>query len=97
MHHALLVRSISPEPHARSSPIFVRVTYSRGSVLFRRYTLYVYFRFFVDDVIFARYGPYGGVSIPLQRVTPLRRRAQANVPAASCLFRRVRDDGGLRD
>jgi len=52
---------------------------------------------FMDDVIFARYGPYGGVSIPLQRVTPLRRRAQANVPAASCLFRRVRDDGGLRD
>ena len=29
------------------------------------------------------------VSIPLQRVTPLRRRAQANAPAASYWFRRV--------
>jgi len=36
----------------------------------------IYFRF-------ARNGPYLGMSISLQPVTSLRRRAQANVPAAS--------------
>jgi len=30
----------------------------------------------VDDVIFAHNGPHGGMSIPLQRVTSLHRRAQ---------------------
>jgi len=31
---------------------------------------------FVDDVIFAHNGPHGGMSIQLQRVTSLHRRAQ---------------------
>ena len=34
------------------------------------------------------------MSIPLQRVKLLRRRAQANAPAASYWLRRVLDDGG---
>jgi len=41
--------------------------------------------------------PCGGVSIPLLRVTSLRRRARANAPAASYWLRRVLDDGGRRD
>jgi len=40
------------------------------------------------DVIFAYNGLYGGVSVPLQQVTSLRRRAQANAPAASYCLRR---------
>ena len=36
-------------------------------------------------------------SIPLQRVTSLRRRAQDNAPAASYWSRRVLDDGWRRD
>jgi len=54
----------------------------------------------MDDVnvIFARNGPHGSMRIPLHgRVTSLRRRAQANTPAASCWLRRVLDDGGRRD
>jgi len=39
---------------------------------------------FVDDVV-----AYGGTSIPLQRVTSLRRCVQANAPAASYWLRRV--------
>ena len=35
---------------------------------------------FMDDVIFAHNGPYGVTSVPLQRVTSLRRRAQADAP-----------------
>ena len=50
-----------------------------------------------DDVKFAHNGPYGGMSIALQRVTSLRRCAQANAPAASYWLRRVLDDGGRRD
>ena len=34
-------------------------------------------------------GPDGGISLPLQRVTSLRRRAQADAPAASYRLRRV--------
>ena len=50
-----------------------------------------------DDVKFAHNGPYGGMSIALQRVTSLRRRAQANAPAASYWLPRILDDGGRRD
>ena len=38
---------------------------------------------FMDDVIFAHNAQYGGVWIPLQRVTSLHRRVRANDPAAS--------------
>ena len=38
-----------------------------------------------------------GVSVPLQRVTSLRRRAQANAPVASYWLRRVLDDVERRD
>jgi len=41
-----------------------------------------YFQFFMDDVIFAPIWPYEGMSIPSQRATSLRHRAQANVPSA---------------
>ena len=37
------------------------------------------------------------MSIPLQQVTSLRRRAQANTPAASYWRRRDLDNGGRRD
>jgi len=39
---------------------------------------------FMDDIIFVRNGPYGDMSIPLQRMTLLRCRAQANA-----LLRRI--------
>ena len=38
---------------------------------------------------FAHNGPYIGLSIPLQRVTSLRRRVHTDVPAASFWLRRV--------
>jgi len=47
-----------------------------------------YFRFY-GDVVFAHNGPYMGISIQLQRVTPLHRRAPFNAPAASYWFRRA--------
>jgi len=59
------------------SLIFVHVT-CRSGLLWRRCDT-LCFRF-MDDVIFARNGPYGGMSILLQPVTSLRRRAQANAP-----------------
>jgi len=46
----------------------------------------------MDDVILAHNGPYGGMSIPLHRVTSLHRRSQANAP-----LRRVLSVGGRRD
>ena len=52
---------------------------------------------FMGDVIFSHNRPYGGMSMPLQRVTSLRRRAQANAAAASYWLRRVLDGGGCRD
>ena len=50
----------------------------------------------MDDVI-CNNGSHESISIPLQRVMSLRRRAQANAPAASYWLRRVIDDGGRRD
>jgi len=44
----------------------------------------------VNDVVFVRDGPYGGMLISLQRVTSLRRRALANAPAASYRLLHVR-------
>jgi len=52
---------------------------------------------FMDDIIFVRNGPYGDMSIPLQRMTLLRCRAQANAPAASYWLSHVLDDGRCRD
>ena len=43
---------------------------------------------FADDVVSACSGSYGVVSIPFQRVTSSRRRAQAHASAASYSFRR---------
>ena len=42
---------------------------------------------FTDDVMFAHNGPYGGMSISLQRVISLRRRAQVNAAAVSYCLR----------
>ena len=39
----------------------------------------------------------GGLSVPFQRVTSLRRRVRANAPAASYYLCRVPDVGGRRD
>ena len=49
---------------------------------------------FTNDVIFARIFAHGCMSIPSQRVTSLRRRAQDNAPTVSHWSRRVRQDGG---
>jgi len=69
--------------------ILVHVTCGRGPRLaMLRYAMY--FRL-------CGWRHNGGVSILLQRVTSLRRRAQANAPAASYWLRRVLDDGGRRD
>jgi len=73
--------------------MFVHVTYGRGSVHWRRCDMLLGY---VDYVILAYNEPRGGMSIPLQRVKSLHRRAQANTPAVSCL-RRVLNDGGCRD
>ena len=54
----------------------------------------------IDDVISAQNGPHRILSILLQRVASLRRRARAaccSTPAASYWLRRVLDDGGRRD
>jgi len=80
-----LPESISPGKHARFSQFLctlpTAVDRSSGGVAIR-YVLLV----FMDDVIFGSAytgnGPHGGMLIPLQRVTSLRRRAQANAPAA---------------
>ena len=48
------------------------------------------------DDNFAHNGPYRHLC-NLQRVTSLRRCAQANAPAASYCLHRVLDDGGRRD
>ena len=80
------------ELHLRSSAIFTHATYDHCSVLLRRgYG-------FMDDVIFAHNGHYGGyrLSMPLQRVTSLRRRARSHTPAASYWLRRVVDDARRR-
>jgi len=44
---------ISPELHVRSSPVFVHVTYGRGSVLLWRRSDTLCTSGFMDDVIFA--------------------------------------------
>jgi len=77
------------------SAIFVHVTH--GSVRLWRRSDTPYTSGCMDDVIFAYNGI--GMSIPLQQVTPLRRRVQdrPNAPAASCWLRHVPDDCGLRD
>jgi len=46
-----------------------------------------------SDGVGTRYG----TSVPLQRVTSLRRHAQANAPAASNWLRCVLNDDGRRD
>ena len=55
------------------------VSYGRGSVLLRRRCGMLCTSGCTSDAIFAM----GHMSISLQRVTSLRRRAQANAPAAS--------------
>jgi len=86
--------SVYPRAYLRNYPtdlhqLFVYVTYGRGSVARAGGKLRV--SGFVDDVIF------GATSIPLQRLTSLRRRAQANAPAVSYWMRRVLDDGRRLD
>ena len=47
-----LFAGISPEPQARSLPIFVHVVYGRGSVLLRRRCDTLCTSGFVDDITF---------------------------------------------
>jgi len=69
----------------------------RGSVLLVALDTLLCFLCAMDDVIFARNGPDGGMSTPLLRVTSMRRRAQADAPAASYWSRRFLDGGRRRD
>ena len=95
-----LSASAFPELYVRSSPNFccrLHVIYDPGSVLLWRRCDRLCISGFMDSIISARNGPYGGMSTPLRRVTSLRRRAQANAAAASYWLRRVSDDGGRRD
>jgi len=48
---------------------------------------------FIDDIIFAHNGSYGGMSVRLQRVTSLR-QGRACCVTASYWLRRVLDDDG---
>ena len=64
---------------------FLHVTYGRGSVLVWQRPDTSCTSDFTDDVTFAHDRLYGGLSIPLRRVTSLRRRAQAKTP----LLRRI--------
>jgi len=58
-----LSAKISPEPHARSLPIFVHVAYGRGSVLFRRRWDMLCTSGFVHDIMFFFYNrPYSGMN-----------------------------------
>jgi len=90
-----LCRPLRQHISGNRRPIFTKFLYTfrygRGSVLPWRRT-----SGFMDDVI-CNNGSHESISIPLQRVTSLRRRAQANAPAASYWLRRVIDDGGRRD
>ena len=90
--------SVCVSAHAR--PIFTSllcVTNGRGSVLLWRRCDTLCTSGFMDDVTIGHNGPRAGVSIPLQRVTSLRRRVQANAAAASYRLRRVLGACGRRD
>jgi len=60
---------------------YVLPIYGRDSVLLWRLCDTLCASGFMDDVIFARNGQYGGTSMPLQRVSSLRHRAQDNASA----------------
>jgi len=78
--------------------IFVHVTQGRGSVVVWTALWYImYFRFYAWRRHIAHNGPYRDMSIPLQRVTSLRRRAQDWYWLAVCCLRRILDDGGRRN
>jgi len=66
--------------------IFMHV-YGYGSVVVWRLCEALCISGFVDDDIFV-HGPHGSISIQFQRVTSMRRRTQANAPAASYWLRR---------
>jgi len=83
------VREHIRELHVQSTPIFCACHMYRGSVLLWRRCDKLCTSGFTDDVIFAHNGPYEGMSIPLQRVMSLRRRAKDNAPVASYWPRRV--------
>ena len=57
----------------------------------------MYFRFYWWRHICIADTPYGGMSMPFQRVTSLRRLVYADGPAASYLLHRIVDDDGRRD
>ena len=65
--------------------IFVHVTHARGSVFLCRRCSTLCTSGFIDDVIFAR-AIWTGIPIPSQRVTSLRRRAQAPLRPIGCVL-----------
>jgi len=91
-----LSASISQKPHVRSSPVMcmpplvVARRFSSGGIGIR-YVLAV------SCMTSYLYTYRWGMSLPLQRVASLRRRAQANAPAVACWLRHVLDDGGRPD
>ena len=93
---------ISRITHSIFTKSFVHVSYGRRSVLVCWRCDMLCTSGFMDDITFAHSASYGHtdcecISMLLQRVMSLRRRAQANDPAASYWVRSVLDDSGRRD
>ena len=101
--YSVHVRFVCPRAHRSPGPA-LRSTFTecfvhgRGSVLLSRRCECdaLCISVFMDDIIFAHNElAIWGMSMPLQRVTSLRRRAQqANALATSYWLRRVLDNGG---
>ena len=78
---------VSPRAYLRNFTFDLQINYDRGWLRLWKRCDTLCTSGFMDDVIFAHSEPDGGISISLQRVTSLRRRVQANAPAASYWLR----------
>ena len=80
--------------HVRTLPNFCAIPWLGPPLAALRYLMY--FRF-TDDVIFVHNGPFGGVSITLQRATSLRRRTFAALYCMVASSLSCTDGGGHPD
>jgi len=80
--------------HVRTLPNFCAIPWLVPPLAALRYLMY--FRF-TDDVIFVHNGPFGGVSITLQRATSLRRRTFAALYCMVASSLSCTDGGGHPD
>jgi len=78
-----LSANIFPELHVQSPPNYLSLLHVAVAKFFYGGVAICYvLPVFIDDVIFAHDGPRGGISIPMRRVTSLRRSARADAPVA---------------